>query len=54
VLVKQEENRLVGGPRGKCRNNIKMDHREIEWGSTEWIHLAQDRDQQKALLTRKW
>jgi hypothetical protein len=26
-------------------DNIKMDLREIEWGSMNWIDLAQDRDQ---------
>jgi hypothetical protein len=24
-------------------NGIRMDLREIGWGSVEWIHLAQDR-----------
>jgi hypothetical protein len=27
-----------------------MDHREIEWGSVEWIQLAQGRDWWRALL----
>jgi hypothetical protein len=26
-------------------NNIKIDLREIEWGSMDWIDLAQDREQ---------
>jgi hypothetical protein len=31
-------------------DNIKMDLREIGWGGMDWIHLAQDRDQGKALV----
>jgi hypothetical protein len=29
---------------------IKMDLREIGWGGMDWIDLAQDRDQLKALV----
>jgi hypothetical protein len=31
-------------------DNIKMDIREIEWGGMDWIYLAQDRDQWRALV----
>jgi hypothetical protein len=31
-------------------NNIKMDIREIVWDSMDWIDLAQDRDQWRALV----
>jgi hypothetical protein len=27
-----------------------MDVREIGWGGTDWMHLAQDRDQWRALV----
>jgi hypothetical protein len=30
--------------------NIKIDLTEIGWGSTDWIDLAQDRDQWRALV----
>jgi hypothetical protein len=30
--------------------NIKMDLREIGWNSMDWIDLAQDRDQWRALV----
>jgi hypothetical protein len=30
--------------------NIKMDLREIGWDGTDWIDLAQDRDQRRALV----
>jgi hypothetical protein len=29
-------------------DNVKMDLGEIGWGCTNWIELAQDRDQWKA------
>jgi hypothetical protein len=31
-------------------DKIKMDLRETEWDGMDWIDLAQDRDQWKALL----
>jgi hypothetical protein len=31
-------------------DNIKIDLREIGWDGTDWIHLAQDRDQLRALV----
>jgi hypothetical protein len=31
-------------------DNIKMDLREIGWGGMDWIDLAQDRDQWRALV----
>jgi hypothetical protein len=39
---------LVGEPRWV--NNIKMDLRERELDSMDWIDLAQDRDQRRALV----
>jgi hypothetical protein len=31
-------------------SNIRMDRREIWWEGVDWIHLAQDRDQWRALV----
>jgi hypothetical protein len=31
-------------------DNIKMDLREIVWDGMDWIDVAQDRDQWRALL----
>jgi hypothetical protein len=31
-------------------DNIKIDYREIGWGRKDWIDLAQDRDQWRALV----
>jgi hypothetical protein len=50
---------LVGKPEGKrppgrpnCRwdDGFKMDLIEIDWGSAEWINLAEDRDHLRAVL----
>jgi hypothetical protein len=31
-------------------DNVKVDLKEIEWGGMDWIDLAQDRDQWRALV----
>jgi hypothetical protein len=31
-------------------DNIKMDLREIGWGGMDWIHLAQDRGQDRTVM----
>jgi hypothetical protein len=33
-------------------DNIKKDLREIGWDGMDWIDLAQDRDQWRALMNR--
>jgi hypothetical protein len=49
ILVgKPEGKRPLGRPRRRWEDNIRMDHREIGWGDTDWIDLAQDRDQWRA------
>jgi hypothetical protein len=51
ILVgKPEGKRPLGRPRRMWEDNIKMDLREIGWGGMEWIDLAQDRDQWRALV----
>jgi hypothetical protein len=37
----------------KCRwvDNIEMDHREVGWDGIDWIDLAQNRDQWRALVS---
>jgi hypothetical protein len=40
----------LGRPRRMWVDNIKMDLREIGWGGMDWIELAQDRDQWRALV----
>jgi hypothetical protein len=52
VLVgKPERKRPLGRPRRTWEDNIKMDIQEVEWGGMDWIELAQDRDEWRALLT---
>jgi hypothetical protein len=51
ILVgKQEGKRPLGRPRRRWEDNIKMDLRERRWGGMDWIDLAQDRDQWRALV----
>jgi hypothetical protein len=51
ILVgKLERKRPLGRPRRRWEDNIKMDHREIGLGGMDWIDLAQDRDQWRALV----
>jgi hypothetical protein len=40
---KPEGKRPLGRPRRRWEENIKMELREIGWGSMAWIDLAQDR-----------
>jgi hypothetical protein len=51
ILVgKPEGKRSLGRPRRRWVNNIKMDLRETEWDGMDWINLAQDRGQWRALV----
>jgi hypothetical protein len=43
--------RPLGRPSHKWGDSVKMDLREIRWGGMEWIHVAQDRDSGRLLLT---
>jgi hypothetical protein len=44
--------RPLGRPRRRWVDNIKMDLKEIGWDGVVWIHMAQDRDQWRALVNR--
>jgi hypothetical protein len=51
VLVgKPEGNRPLGRPSHRWEDGIRMDLREIGWGSVEWIQLAQDSDWWRAVV----
>jgi hypothetical protein len=41
-MGRPEIKRLLGIPRHRWEDNIKMDLREIGWGM-DWFYLAQDR-----------
>jgi hypothetical protein len=45
-----EGKRPLGRPRRTWVDNIKMDLREIGWHGMDWIDLAQDRHQWRALV----
>jgi hypothetical protein len=57
--MKNAYNILVGKPDGKkplrrprhgWEDTIRMDIREIGWQVVDWIHVAQDRDQWRAVV----
>jgi hypothetical protein len=51
VLVgKPEGKRPLERPRRRREDNIRMNLREIELGGMDWIDLAQDMDQGRALV----
>jgi hypothetical protein len=51
ILVgKPEEKRPLGRPRRRWVDNIKMDLGKIGWDGMDWIDLAKDRDQWRALV----
>jgi hypothetical protein len=51
ILVgKPEGKRPLGKPRRKWEDNIRTNLREIGWGGMDWIDLARDRDQWRALV----
>jgi hypothetical protein len=51
VLVgKPEGRRPLGRPRRRWVDNIKIDLGEIGWDGMDWIKMAQDRDQWRALV----
>jgi hypothetical protein len=47
---KPKVKRLLGRPSCRWVYDIKIEFREIGWGGMGWIDLAQDRDQQSALV----
>jgi hypothetical protein len=49
-MRKSEVKRKLGRPRRRWEDGIRMDLREIGWGSVDWIQLAQDRDRWRALV----
>jgi hypothetical protein len=50
LMGEPEGKRPLGRPRRRCEDGIRMDLREIGWGSVDWIQLAQDRDRWRALV----
>jgi hypothetical protein len=51
ILVRKlDGKRPLERPRLRWMDNIKMDLREIGWNGIDWIDLALDRDQWRALV----
>jgi hypothetical protein len=51
ILVgKPEGKRPLERPRRRWVDNIKMDLRNIVWDGTDWIYMAQNRDQWRAFV----
>jgi hypothetical protein len=51
ILVgKPDGKRPLGGPRHRWVDNIKLDLREIGWDGMDWVDLAEDGDQWRALV----
>jgi hypothetical protein len=50
LMGKPERKRLLGRPRRRWVDNIKMDLRDIGLDGMDWIDLAQNRDRWRALV----
>jgi hypothetical protein len=50
MVEKSEGKGPLGRPTRRGEDNIKMDLREVVWKALVWIHLAEDRDQWRALV----
>jgi hypothetical protein len=49
LMRKPEGKRPLERPRRRWEDGIRMDLRETDWGSVDWIQMAQDRDRWRAL-----
>ena len=43
--------KLLGRPRRRWEDNIKMDLQKVGGGCGDWLELAQDRDRWRALVS---
>jgi hypothetical protein len=50
LLGKPEGKKLLGRPRRRWEDNIKMDLQEVGCEGMDWIELAQDKDRWRALV----
>jgi hypothetical protein len=50
LMGKPDGKRPLGRPRRGWEDGIRMDLREIGWGSVDSIQLAQDRDRWRAVV----
>jgi hypothetical protein len=50
LMGKPKGKRPLRRPRRRWETGIRMDLREIGWGSVEWIYLAQGRERWRAVV----
>jgi hypothetical protein len=50
MVGKPDGKRPLGRPRRRLVDNVKMDLTEIGWDGMDWIDLAEDRNQWRALV----
>jgi hypothetical protein len=50
LVGKSEGKKPLRRPRRRWVDNIKMDLKDIRWDGMDWIAVAQDRDQWRALV----
>jgi hypothetical protein len=51
LVGKPEGKRLLGRPRCRWEDGVRMDLREIGLGGMDWIRLAQDRDRWRVVVS---
>jgi hypothetical protein len=52
LVCEVEGKRQFGTPRRRWKENIRVDLREVGWEGVDWMHLDQDRDQWRALVSK--
>jgi hypothetical protein len=50
LVGRPEGKRLLGRPRRRWVDNIRVDLGEVGWGDVDWIGLAKDRNSWRALV----
>jgi len=50
VVVRKPGTKILGRPRHRREGSIRMNLKETGWEVFDWMHLAQDRDQWRALV----
>jgi hypothetical protein len=53
IMVRKPERKAPHGrPRRRWEDSIRMDLKKLGWESVDWIHLAHDREQWRAVLKK--
>jgi hypothetical protein len=50
LVGKPEGKRLLGRPRRRWMDNVRMDLGEVGWVDVDWIGLVQDRNRWRAVV----